>query len=136
MGPQLFNRCSFPGLRQEYDPTVDQPEPQKPESPGDPPVAPENLLLEAQQFSDDLQAYADKTKTYRTDLDNWQSRFTRWKEKRGRALAAGEELLNRFNRNQGNTFAVNVPGHWLKLGVLITSTLGLLAIVLKRKDWL
>jgi ABC-type multidrug transport system ATPase subunit len=136
MGPQLFNRCSFPGLRQEYDPTVDQPEPQKPESPGDPPVAPENLLLEAQQFSDDLQAYADKTKTYRTDLDNWQSRFTRWKEKRGRALAAGEELLNRFNRNQGNTFAVNVPGHWLKLGLLIFSTLGLLAIVQKRKDWL
>jgi ABC-type multidrug transport system ATPase subunit len=136
MGPHLFDRCSFPGLRQEYDVAVDQPEPAKPSSPGDPPVAPENLLLEAQQFSDDLQAYADKTEVYRKNLDQWQTRFSQWKEKRGRALAAGEELINRFNRNQGNTFDVNVGGHWLKLGALILGTLGLLVIVQKRKDWI
>jgi ABC transport system ATP-binding/permease protein len=135
MGPQLFAKCAFPSLHQEFDPAVNQPEPTKPQSPGEPPVAPENLLLDGQQFSDDLKAYADKTKVYRKDLDSWQSRFSQWKEKRGRAIAAAEELLNRFNRNQGNTFAVNYVAHWVRLGVLILVMLLILVGVQKRKDW-
>jgi ABC transport system ATP-binding/permease protein len=135
MGPQLFDRCAFPSLHQEYDPAVSQPEPAKPKSPGDPPAAPENLLLEAQQFSDDLKAYSNKTKEYRKELDTWQTRFSRWKEKRGRAIAAAEELLNRFNRNQGNAFAVNFVRHWIKLSMLILGMLLILIGVQKRKDW-
>jgi ABC transport system ATP-binding/permease protein len=135
MGPQLFAKCDFPSLHQEFDPAVNQPEPTKPKSPGEPPIAPENLLIDGQQFSDDLKAYADKTKVYRKDLDSWQTRFSQWKEKRGRAIAAAEELLNRFNRNQGNTFAVNFVAHWIRLGVLILVTLLILVGVQKRKDW-
>jgi ABC transport system ATP-binding/permease protein len=135
MGPNLFDRCAFPGIRQQYDPAVNQPEPLKPTSPGDPPAAPENLLANAQQYADDLEAYSDKTKVYRTAIDQWQDRFSQWKEKRGRAIAAGEELLSRFNKNQGNTFAVNVVGHWIRLALLILGLLGLLVGVQKRKDW-
>ncbi|WP_404788215.1 ATP-binding cassette domain-containing protein [Altericista sp. CCNU0014] len=135
MGPQLFDRCEFPSLHLEYDPAVSQPEPLKPKSPGDPPAAPENLLLEATQFSDDLTAYSDKTKVYRKELDAWQTRFSQWKEKRGRAIAAAEELLNRFNRNQGDAFAVNFVRHWVKLGLLILAMLSILIGVQKRKDW-
>jgi ABC transport system ATP-binding/permease protein len=135
MGPNLFDRCAFPGIRQQYDPAVNQPEPVKPISPGDPPAAPDNLLANAQQYADDLEAYSDKTKVYRTAIDQWQDRFSQWKEKRGRAIAAGEELLSRFKKNQGNAFAVNLVGHWIRLGVLILILLGLLVAVQKRKDW-
>jgi ABC transport system ATP-binding/permease protein len=135
MGPNLFTQCAFPSLHQEYDPAVNQPEPTKPKSPGDPPAAPENLLLDAQQFSDDLTAYSNKTKDYRKALDSWQTRFSQWKEKRGRAIAAAEELLNRFNRNQGNTFSVNFVSHWFKLAILIIGMLLILVGVQKRKDW-
>jgi ABC transport system ATP-binding/permease protein len=135
MGPNLFTQCAFPSVHQEYDPAVNQPEPTKPKSPGDPPAAPENLLLDAQQFSDDLTAYSNKTKDYRKALDTWQTRFSQWKEKRGRAIAAAEELLNRFNRNQGNTFAVNFVAHWFKLSILIIGMLLILVGVQKRKDW-
>jgi ABC transport system ATP-binding/permease protein len=135
MGPNLFDRCAFPGIRQQYDPAVDQPEPVKPISPGDPPIAPENLLANAQQYADDLKAYSEKTKVYRTAIDQWQDRFSQWKEKRGRAIAAGEELLSRFKKNQGNTFAVNIVGHWMRLAILILVLLSLLVVVQKRKDW-
>jgi ABC transport system ATP-binding/permease protein len=135
MGPNLFDRCAFPGIRQQYDPAVDQPEPLKPISPGDPPTAPENLLANAQQYADDLKAYSEKTKVYRSSIDDWQDRFSQWKEKRGRAIAAGEELLSRFKKNQGNTFAVNIVGHWVRLAILIVILLSLLVVVQKRKDW-
>jgi ABC transport system ATP-binding/permease protein len=135
MGPQLFDRCAFPSLHQEYHPAVNQPEPVRPKSPGEPPIEPENLILDGQQFSDELKTYSETTKKYRKDLDAWQTRFSQWKEKRGRAIAAAEELLNRFNRNQGDAFAVNFVGHWLKLGMLIFVMLLLLVGVQKRKDW-
>jgi ABC transport system ATP-binding/permease protein len=135
LGPQLFKQCAFPGIRQQYDPAVDQAEPIKPTSPGDPPPAPENLLANAQQYADDLETYSQETKRYRVQLEQWQDRFSAWKEKRGRAIASGEELLSRFKKNQGEAFAINVLGHWIKLGVLILGMLGLLVGVQKQKDW-
>jgi ABC transport system ATP-binding/permease protein len=134
LGPNLFDQCSFPGIRQQYDPAVDQAEPVKPTSPGAPPPAPANLLAGAQQYADDLRAYAEKTTDYRKELTQWQDRFSQWKEKRGRAIASGEELINRYQKNQGNALAVNVLGHWIKLLCLILLTLALMVIVQKRKD--
>ena len=136
MGPKLFERCAFPGIKQEYHPAVDQTEPPKPQDPGNPPPVPQTLLgASGQAYADDLEQYVNESQAYRDQLSQWQDTFSQWKEKRERAIAAGEELLNRFRRNQGNTFAVNVGGHWLKLGLLILGTLVLLAGVQKRKDW-
>lgn len=136
MGPNLFTQCKFPGIRQQYDPTVDQAEPVKPLNPGDPPPQPANFLANPRQYADDLKSYSEKTKVYRSALTQWQDRFSQWKEKRGRAIASGEELINRFQKNQGNAFAVNVVGNWARLLALMALTLGLTIAAQKRKDWI
>jgi ABC transport system ATP-binding/permease protein len=135
LGPHIFERCYFPGLKKEYDPVVDQPEPIKPKDLGDPPEAPANLLSpEASGFRDDLTTYKNQVKTYRTAMDRWQDRLSRWKEKRGTAIASGEALITRVRRTQGGSFDVNVPQHWGILAALQAGMLGLLMIVQKRKD--
>jgi ABC-type multidrug transport system ATPase subunit len=135
MGPQLFKQCYFPGLRQEYDPAVDQPEPIKPKDPGDPPPS-DQFTLDPQGYLDELDIYSNDAKAYRDAIDKWQDTFSRWKEQRGRAIAAGEELLSRFRKNQGHTYAVNVPLHWLRLSLMNVAMLGILFVIQKRKDWL
>jgi ABC transport system ATP-binding/permease protein len=135
LGPNIFERCYFPGLKKEYDPVVDQPEPIKPKDLGDPPNAPDNLLsAEASGFRDDLNTYRDQVKTYRKAMDRWQDQLSRWKEKRGTAIASGEALITRVRRTQGGSFAVNVPQHWSILAALQAGMLSLLMIVQKRKD--
>jgi ABC transport system ATP-binding/permease protein len=135
LGPHIFERCYFPGLKKEYDPVVDQPEPVKPKDLGDPPNAPENLLSsEASGFRDDLNNYKNQVKTYRKAMDRWQDQLSRWKEKRGTAIASGEALITRVRRTQGGSFAVNVRQHWGILAALQAGMLGLLMIVQKRKD--
>lgn len=118
LGPNLFKSCNFPGIKNEYDPAVDQPEPPRPKEPGDP-------------FS---QGYQDQAKNYSKAIDEWQNKFSNWKEKRGRAIASGEALMSRFQENQGGAFKVNVPGHWAKLALIMAGMLGLLFFVQKRKD--
>jgi ABC transport system ATP-binding/permease protein len=135
MGPQLYKRCYFPGLRQEYDPAVDQPEPIKPKDPGDPPTSDE-FSSDPQGYLDALDIYSNDAKAYRDAIDAWQDTFSRWKEQRGRAIAAGEELLSRLRRNQGHAYAVNVPLHWLRLSLINVGILVILVVVQKRKDWL
>ncbi len=135
LGPHIFERCYFPGLKKEYDPVVNQPEPVKPKDLGDPPNAPENLLSpEASGFRDDLNNYKNQVKIYRKAMDRWQDQLSRWKEKRGTAIASGEALITRVRRTQGGSFDVNVPQHWGILAALQAGMLGLLMVVQKRKD--
>jgi ABC transport system ATP-binding/permease protein len=135
LGPHIFDRCYFPGLKKEYDPVVDQPEPIKPKDLGDPPEAPEDLLSpEASGLRDDLTAYKNQVKTYRKAMDRWQDQLSRWKEKRGTAIASGEALITRVRRTQGGSFDVNVRQHWGILAALQAGMLGLLMVVQKRKD--
>jgi ABC transport system ATP-binding/permease protein len=135
MGPHLFERCRFPGLKKEYNAVVNQPQPPKPKDLGDPPEAPDSLFSPAAEpFRDDLQAYKAKVKTYRQEMDRWQDQFIYWKENRGKALASGEALIGRLRKAQGGSFAVNVPGHWIKIGLLQIGMLSLLFLVQKQKD--
>ncbi len=136
LGPQLFDRCYFPGLRKEYSPAVKQPEPLKPKALANPPQLPNDLLnpKAAATLRDDFTAYETQVKSYRTAMDRWQDKFGKWKEKRGKAIASAEALLERVRTSQGDSYAVNIYTHWLKMGLLQAGMLGLLVVVQKRKD--
>ncbi len=131
LGPQMFTQCTFPALRQEYDPVVDQPQPAKPEDPGDPPkLTAENRPT----FEDEIEDYNDKVKGYRDNLDDWQDQFSDWREKRGTAIAAAELLVGRFHEKAGTAFAVNVGKHWLKLGLIMVGMMSLVVFIQHRQD--
>ena len=131
LGPNTFTRCSFPALRQEYDPAVDQPQPAKPVDPGPPPkLTPQNQST----YEQIIQEYNDKVDTYRQDLDTWQDLFSDWREQRGTAIAAADLLVGRFHEKAGAAMAVNVGKHWLKLGCIMLAMLGLVVFIQKRQD--
>jgi ABC transport system ATP-binding/permease protein len=135
LGPNLFKKCHFPGIWQEYDSAVDQSEPIKPKEPGASPIAPTNpLSRSAKNYVGNIKAYNAKVIAYQKDLKTWQDTFSRWKEHRGKAIASAEALLSRYKKNQGAGFAVNVYTHWASLGWIMLGTLGLIIILQKRKD--
>ncbi|WP_404790331.1 ATP-binding cassette domain-containing protein [Altericista sp. CCNU0014] len=135
LGPNLFERCRFPGIRKEYDPAVHQPQPPKPKALGNPPELPTDGFSSAVAgFQDDLKAYQTQIATYRNAMERWQDTFSRWKEKRGKAIASGEAIVERVRRTQGRSFAVDVRRHWQILGGIQLTMLGLLVLVQKRKD--
>jgi ABC transport system ATP-binding/permease protein len=136
LGPQLFDRCYFPGIRKEYSPVVAQPEPLKPKDLVNPPKLPNDLPSPkaAARLRDDFTAYETQVKSYRTAMGRWQDTFGQWKEQRGKAIASAEALLERVRDSQGGGYAVNIYTHWLKMGLLQAGMLGLLVVVQKRKD--
>jgi ABC transport system ATP-binding/permease protein len=136
LGPHVFERCYFPGLRKEYTPAVAQPEPVQPKALTNPPTIPKRLVSRKAiaNLRDDFTAYEGQVKSYRTAMTQWQSKFGQWKEKRGKAIASAEALLERVRASQGGAYAVNIYTHWLKMGLLQLGMLGLLVFVQKRKD--
>jgi ABC transport system ATP-binding/permease protein len=136
LGPYVFERCYFPGLRKEYSPAVAQPEPLQPKALANPPTIPKRLVSRKAiaNLRDDFTAYEGQVKSYRTAMTQWQSKFGEWKEKRGKAIASAEALLERVRASQGGAYAVNIYTHWLKMGLLQVGMLGLLVFVQKRKD--
>jgi ABC-type multidrug transport system ATPase subunit/pSer/pThr/pTyr-binding forkhead associated (FHA) protein len=155
LGPNLFTRCEFPGIRAKYDPAVDAPEPVKPQDPGDPPPQPprpeppKDQSAEEQrryqdemqryeeamrQYQQDIEAYQDKVKQYRSAMDLWQTQYREWKEKRDSAIGEAEGLIRKFHEDYGATFKVNLARHWGALGLIMVVMFGLLVLVQKRKD--
>ncbi len=123
-GDSIFRTCNFPGIRKQYNAAVDQPEPAKPESPGDPPSNPFQL----QAFSDDL-------KTYQEAMDVWQEDYTEWQKQRSKAINGAEELINQVNSKQGHMFAVDVLRHWIYQGIVIVGMLILVPLLQRRRDF-
>ncbi|RMH64119.1 MAG: FHA domain-containing protein [Cyanobacteria bacterium J003] len=133
-GENLFRRCHFPGVRKEYHPAVDEPEPPQPAEPGDPPALPKSVLELNQAYRDRVEEYNQRVKAYQRAMDRWQDQFALWKEQRGRAIASGEALIDRFWSLQGQTFNANVTANHLRLGGIIALMLGLVGVFQKRKD--
>lgn len=127
LGPKLFEKCEFPGLKNKYDDeakaVVAKPEPAKPKSPGDPPS-------DALAFKD----YQDKVKKYNKDIEVWQKDFSKWKEKRESAIGGAEGLLSRFHKDYGPMFKVNIFKHWGSLSLIMAIMFSFLVGVQKRKD--
>ncbi len=130
----LFSRCHFPGVRKEYHPAVDQPEPPQPPEPGEAPPLPASLFDVDQDYRAQVDAYNQRVKVYQAAMDRWQDEFAAWKENRGRAIASGEALIDRFWSLQGHTFNANVLANNLRLGGIIAVMLGLVGWFQKRKD--
>ncbi|WP_017716996.1 FHA domain-containing protein [Kamptonema formosum] len=141
IGPRIFKSCQFPGIRGKYNQAVDEPEPEKPQDPGNPPpqpTAPEIPTPEYQQemdnFRQDINAYNQKVDEYKKAIDSWQEKYSDWKGKYESAIGEAEGTLERFNKDYGRTFNVDVTQHWSSLGLLMAGMFGLLLVVQKRKD--
>lgn len=99
MGPNLFSRCSFPGILDFYDPSVDTQEPAQPPKPGDPPAKPgeppsppeelpENVFgpefeewdKSTKQYQKDMDAYEEILEQYREDMDAYQERMEQYED--------------------------------------------------------
>ncbi len=133
LGPNLFTQCRFPGVGKEYHPDVDRPKPIQPQEPGEVPELSEVPLADLQTKLDE---YGDRVKTYTQAMDKWQSDYGRWKENRGRAIAAGEALIKRYTEAEGRGYAVDLIGHWSRLGLVILGMLSIILGIQKRKDHL
>jgi ABC transport system ATP-binding/permease protein len=127
MGPQLFSQCNFPGLKADYDESaryaVEKTAPVQPEPPGEFPEDPAQL-----------KDYMETTKIYNQEMEVWQNTFSTWKEKRATAISRAEELLNRFNKQYGSAFKVDVFKDW---GIIISLILFMFAGIIvaqKYKD--
>lgn len=123
-GPGLFETCNFPGIQSKYDPAVNEPEPVKPTSPGDPPEDP---------F--ELEDYQERVEQYQDDMETWQDKYLDWNRQRSRAINEAEGTISRFNRDQGYMFNVNVQRHWRNQGILILVMLITLPFLQKRRDF-
>ncbi len=145
MGTEIFRACEFPGVGETYDAAVDEPEPVKPEKPEDPPSPPErpnSRSPQAQQaYQEELDEYEKAMETYQEDLDSyqervdaWQEDYSTWKENYESAIGEAEGLINRFQSDYGNAFAVNLLKHWLILTGLMVIMFVALSFMQKRQQ--
>jgi ABC transport system ATP-binding/permease protein len=123
LGKKLFQSCEFPGLKAKYEPTVDEPEPQRPTSPGDPPSDPRKLS-----------EYKERVNQYNQEIKTWQNQYSEWKQKYQIAIGAAEGVIDRFYQDYGKMFKVDVFKHWMALGLVILAMFAILLGVQKRKD--
>ncbi|MBM4431883.1 MAG: ABC transporter ATP-binding protein, partial [Chloroflexi bacterium] len=156
LGPNVFRDCNFPGVRDFYDPTVDQPEPPKPSKPADLPAQParpkapasdasaeeqqkyqkamQDYEKEMDEYQKDVEAYQNAMKRYQDDMDAWQTRYKEWKGKRDNAIGEAEGLIERLHKDYGSMFKVNLTHHWGLLVAIMAVLFGLVFVVQQRKD--
>ncbi|NES20934.1 MAG: ABC transporter permease, partial [Symploca sp. SIO3E6] len=134
-GVSVFRACQFPGIREAYEPTVDQPEPVKPKAPGKlPQPSAIQSPLAQQKYQDEIAVYQKQVEQYQQDVDQWQQKYTTWKEKYEGAIGKAEAIISSFHKDYGATFNVNVSRHWSILASLIAGMFALIVVVQKRKD--
>jgi len=156
MGPNMFRECNFPGVRDLYDPAVDEPEPAQPPKPRDPPPQPARPAKPApdsspedqlryqeamqeyervmEQYQEDIEAYQTAMKKYQNDMERWKVRYQEWKEKHDKAIGEGEGLIEKIYEDYGWMFKVNLARHWGRLALIIAVLFGLIFVVQWRKD--
>ena len=118
MGDSVFKKCEFPGILQEYDPSVDQPEPQQPKQP---------LGADAQSPGA-LEKFDQDLKTYQEDFKDWNL-------SRNKAMGNAEGIINGINEQFSNAFKVDVNQHLGIFGIFIVVIFGLTLLIQKVKDF-
>lgn len=118
--------CDFPGLGELYDPAIDEPEPIRPQAPGDPPEKPvlpappqeptnpndlqavntylqelkahQQRITQIQtEYQEKVEAYQAKVAQYQEDLIDYQTSLADWQIRRNEAIAQAEGMLIRFD---------------------------------------
>lgn len=119
MGASIFSQCTYPGIRQFYDPAVDVAEPVMPFDPQQalPAVLPRNLV---QTTIDDMLAYADE--------------YEAWQTARTGAIVGAEERLKVDWDSYQQVYDVNVANHWLILGLMIVGLSVVIYGIQRTKD--
>lgn len=81
MGVNIFSKCSFPGIRDHYNESVEKPEPERPVKPGDPPPEPGDPPTrpeepdwhgDPEKKMDQIEEYEDQLETWKADMDAWR----------------------------------------------------------------
>ncbi len=121
-GPNIFKTCNFPGIKAKYVVQVDQPEPRRPEAPPKP--------QDPSQFG----AYLQRLDSYQKALNQWQSAYSAWQKPRSQAIDGAQGLIQRFYKDEGYMFHVNVPAYWLKLGLVNVAMVGGVFLLQRRRD--
>lgn len=83
MGANMFTRCSFPGIRDFYNETVEEAEPLKPVDPGDPPPEPGDPPEQPEKpdFSKDPDAFRQESDEWQDEMDAYKIEIDAWQEK-------------------------------------------------------
>lgn len=160
MGPSIFKRCDFPGIRNFYTKEIDQPEPLKPTKlaepppkPEDPPPRPEDtedfnywtkqnkwfkeldkFMEELDQYQEEMNAYNEKMNQYQSDVESWQNKYQDWKEKRSKAIGEAEGTIKAVYDDYGQAFRANVKSHWSVLSLITLILFCMVLGVLRLKD--
>jgi hypothetical protein len=162
MGPNLFKKCCFPGIREYYFSAIDESEPLKPEQPkepGDPPLQPSEPQRSSikstsawanawQQYQDDMKTWFDNMKeyhnkvkayqgilsTYEKDVDTYTDKYKQWQEDRSKAVGKAEGLINTMKQNYGHAFQVNIVFNWSILSAIIAAIFIILLGIQRFKD--
>jgi len=161
-GPTLFEKCSFPGIREYYSPSIDESEPPKPEKlqdPGDPPAQPSEPRRSDiksvgawtnawQQYQDDMKTWSDmmdeyhsqikayqgNLSTYEKDVNDYTEKYKKWQEDRSRAIGKAEGLINTMKQNYGHAFEVNIIFNWGIVFAIIAAIFVALLGIQRLKD--
>jgi ABC-type multidrug transport system ATPase subunit len=155
MGPNAFQKCDLPGLRDLYDPAVDAPEPVQPSRPGNPPSQPirpsppatpspdeqrryqeelQRYQQALEQYQKDIEGYQTAARKYQEDIEVWRVRYQDWKEKHDKAIGEAEGLIKKIYDDFGTTFKVNLVSHWGWLSAIMVALFGLVLVVQRWKD--
>jgi len=123
MGAGVFDECDFPGIRDYYVPEIDEPEPVRPVSPGDPPTDPR-----------ETDAYDEEMRQYHSDVDTWHEEYRSWAERRSKAIGEAEGTIRAVYDDYGGAFRADVQSNWRWLFGITLVLFFMVLVVLRRKD--
>lgn len=101
LGPNIFTKCDFPGIRSYYDPAVEQAEPLQPVKPEDPPAEPGEAPEQPSTpkvLSTDPEGAAKQMGDYKKEMDDWKEEMDVWKDEAERYKAEVNEYREKVDQ--------------------------------------
>ncbi len=135
LGANVFVQCQFPGIKDSYDPAVDEPEPVQPKRPaalGRPP----SDFRALSDYEQKVESFNKAMQAWEKNMDKWRDRFSRWKKKREEAVSSAQALIQQIQQDYGQAFAVKVWQYLLVMLFQVAVMISTVFVLQKRKDTL